>query len=162
MRPEVVLTHEFVECIPEELREGTVYVCIRFATAAHRCCCGCGREVVTPLSPTDWKLIFDGVSVSLHPSIGNWNFPCRSHYWIQHGKARRAGRWSQEMIEAGRTADAQAKARYFGGDDARAASTTPSPEMATESDEIPKMGDPGGEAPEVRIWRKILEWMLGT
>jgi len=34
--------------------------------------------VVTPLSPTGWSLIFDGETVSLYPSIGNWNFPCRS------------------------------------------------------------------------------------
>ncbi|WP_353963011.1 DUF6527 family protein [Streptomyces sp. NBC_00365] len=37
--------------------------------------CGCGRKVVTPLAPQEWKLTLDGVSVSLHPSIGNWSFP---------------------------------------------------------------------------------------
>jgi hypothetical protein len=52
------------------------------ATAIHLCCCGCGLEVVTPFAPDSWKLIFDGRTVSITPSIGNWQFPCRSHYWI--------------------------------------------------------------------------------
>ena len=116
MKPEVVFNHEFVECVPEELKERTLYVSIAFATVVHKCCCGCGREVVTPLSPTDWKLTFDGVSISLHPSIGSWNLPCQSHYWIQRNRARWAGRWSREEIEAGRAAESAAKARYYGSD----------------------------------------------
>ena len=59
--------HEFVEFIPEELKEGVLYISINYATASHLCCCGCGNRVVTPITPDDWKLIFDGVSVSLHP-----------------------------------------------------------------------------------------------
>jgi hypothetical protein len=51
-----------------------------------KCACGCGKEVVTPLSATDWKLIFDGKTVSLDPSIGNWGFPCRSHYWVRNNR----------------------------------------------------------------------------
>src|SRR5271168_3745134 len=93
------VTHQFVEHMPEHLDEGVVYVSIPYATAAHKCCCGCGREVVTPLSPTDWKLIFDGVSVSLDPSIGSWSFPCQSHYWIQHNRVRWAGRWTQDKTK---------------------------------------------------------------
>ncbi len=71
MKRETALTHEFVEYIPEHLKDGTVYVSIPFATAAHKCCCGCGKEVVTPLTPTDWQLTFDGETISLEPSIGN-------------------------------------------------------------------------------------------
>ena len=47
------LGHEFVEGIPERLEEGVLYVSILYATAMHLCACGCGREVVTPLTPTD-------------------------------------------------------------------------------------------------------------
>jgi hypothetical protein len=71
MKPPKTLTHEFVEFIPDAIEEGKIYVSIGYATAIHKCACGCGREVVTPLSPTDWKLIFDGKTVSLDPSIGN-------------------------------------------------------------------------------------------
>jgi hypothetical protein len=35
-----------------------------------------------PISPADWQLAYDGDTVSLTPSIGNWGFPRRSHYWI--------------------------------------------------------------------------------
>ena len=69
MKPNATLKHEFVEFIPEDLEQGTLYISIRFKTATHLCCCGCGNKVVTPIRPTDWKIIFDGKTVSLtHPS----------------------------------------------------------------------------------------------
>ena len=107
------IEHAFVEYIPESIEEGVLYVSMPFATAVHRCCCGCRREVVTPLSPTDWKLIFDGESVSLAPSIGNWSFPCQSHYWITHDQIRWAGRWTTRQIEAGRERERREKEAYF-------------------------------------------------
>src|SRR5438552_3913808 len=113
MKREITLKHQFVEYVPDDLEDGTVYVSILFATALHKCCCGCGNQVVTPLSPTDWTLIFDGVSVSLDPSIGNWNFPCQSHYWIEKNRVRWAPRWSQKEIAAGRAHDQLAKKEHF-------------------------------------------------
>src|SRR5260370_37386549 len=82
MRQEKLLRHEFVEFIPdsEHMEEQTLYVSMQFATVIHKCCCGCGKEVITPLSPTDWKLIFYGKTISLDPSIGNWSFECHLHY----------------------------------------------------------------------------------
>jgi hypothetical protein len=113
MRTGPRVVHRFVEPIPGEIEEGTVYVSLEFATAIHLCACGCGTEVVTPLSPTDWKLIFDGESISLDPSIGNWSMPCRSHYWIRRGRVHWAPQWSEDQIEAGRKADRARKADYF-------------------------------------------------
>ena len=113
MKPEILLNHEFVEFIPGELNEGTIYVSMRFATASHLCVCGCKNKVVTPLRPTDWKLIFDGKTISLHPSIGNWNFPCRSHYWIKNNQVQWASQWSQYEIDAGRVYDRWTKDEYF-------------------------------------------------
>lgn len=84
------ISHEFVDTIPDHLEHGVVYVSIPYATAVHSCCCGCGYEVVTPLHPLQWSLIFDGETVSLTPSIGNWSFPCGSHYWIRAGHVRKA------------------------------------------------------------------------
>ncbi len=52
--------HRFVEVIPDQLEEGIVYISIQYGTAVHKCVCGCGNEVVMPISPTDWKLGFDG------------------------------------------------------------------------------------------------------
>ena len=103
------LRHEFVEFIPDILEDGTLYITLKLATAIHKCACGCGQEVVTPLSPQDWSMKYDGEAVSLWPSIGNWSFPCRSHYWIVKGRIRPARRWSQTEIEMARKAG---KKRY--------------------------------------------------
>ncbi len=107
------IDHQFVQYIPEELEDGKVYITVEFATAVHKCCCGCENKVVTPLSPTDWELTFNGESISLEPSIGNWSFPCQSHYWIKRNQVRWAQRWSQSKIDAGRARDRVAKERYF-------------------------------------------------
>lgn len=81
--------HRFVENIPEIIEEGIIYITVIYGTAVHKCACGCGNEVVTPFSKSDWKLLFDGI-VSLMPSIGNWNFDCKSHYWITDSRVIRA------------------------------------------------------------------------
>jgi hypothetical protein len=107
------IAHEFVEFIPEQLEDGVVYVTVEYATAVHRCCCSCGSEVVTNFSPIDWKLIFDGETISLDPSIGNWSFPCQSHYFIRQSKVVWAGKWSPEQIAAGRERDRARKTAYF-------------------------------------------------
>jgi hypothetical protein len=103
------LKPEFVRAIPERPEPEKLYVSIDFATTLHLCCCGCGNEVVAPLSRTDWSVIYNGESVSLHPSIGNWSFQCRSHYWVKQGRIEWAPRWSQEEVERGRSLDRLAK-----------------------------------------------------
>jgi len=113
MKRKRLLTHKFVEYIPDDLKEGVIYVSIPFATAVHKCCCGCGNEVVTPLSPTDWQLTFDGASISLYPSIGNWNFDCKSHYLIIRDKVQWVERLNLFDIEAGRAQDHSAKSIYY-------------------------------------------------
>lgn len=108
------LQHRFIPNIPRKLELGVLYISIECATAMHSCCCGCGEEVVTPLTPTDWQLTFDGETVSLWPSIGNWNFACRSHYVIERSEVIEALPWSDRRIEQGRFRDKLAKSRYFG------------------------------------------------
>jgi hypothetical protein len=148
MKQAAVLKHEFVEFIPDVLDDGVLYVSIGYATAAHKCCCGCGYEVATPLSPTDWKLVYDGVSVSLDPSIGNWGFPCKSHYWIQCNRVAWAPTWTEREIAAGRARDAQAKKRYF------------------DIDKDSKEGDTngrviGGKGVKTRqgFWQRLKRWL---
>ena len=109
------IRHEFVEFIPSNKVDGVVYVSIKYATAVHNCCCGCGNKVVTPLSPTDWRLIFDGETISLYPSIGNWNFDCQSHYWIKNDKVEWAPKWTHEQIEHGRKIEKEEKQAFFKG-----------------------------------------------
>lgn len=96
------LSHQFAEHIPEVLEHGTLYVSMEHSVAIHRCCCGCGNEVVTPLSPTDWSLTYNGATISLHPSIGNWSFDCQSHYWIRHNTVEWDRQWSRSEIAANR------------------------------------------------------------
>lgn len=91
------MTLNFVELMPKEIEDGVLYISMEYATAIHRCACGCGNKVVTPLSPKDWKLTFNGESISLSPSIGNWNFDCKSHYWIVNNNIKWDVSWPQEI-----------------------------------------------------------------
>lgn len=103
----------FVDSIPSHLDNDTLYISMSYATAIHKCCCGCGQEVVTPFSPTDWELIYDGVSVSLFPSIGNWSFRCQSHYWIENNNVKWTKQWHPPYVQAGRIYDRQAKDAFY-------------------------------------------------
>lgn len=107
------LGHEFVEFIPPRLQGNTLYVSMKYAIAVHLCPCGCGNKVVTPLSPAEWRLIYDGDSVSLEPSVGNWEFPCRSHYWITRDQIIWARAWNKEEIARGRQRDEADLAAYL-------------------------------------------------
>lgn len=99
------LRPEFVESVPSSLEEGVLYVSQKYHTSIHLCCCGCGREVVTPIGPARWALsVLDG-RVSLSPSIGNWSYPCRSHYWIRSNRVEWAGQLSARKISEIRARD---------------------------------------------------------
>ena len=104
----------YVESFPKNLEEGVLYISRSFKTACHLCCCGCGTKIVTPLRNTEYQLTDSGGKVSLFPSIGNWNLPCRSHYLIQNGRVVVAGSMSQAEINQGRAHDAAEKQAYFG------------------------------------------------
>ncbi|HUF72864.1 MAG TPA: DUF6527 family protein [Gammaproteobacteria bacterium] len=108
------LQYRPVDTIPRAIDEGVLYVSQEYATVVHKCCCGCGHEVVTPLGPTDWKIAIVGDAVSVYPSIGNWSLPCRSHYSIDRGHVRWAAQWSEAQISYGRARDRIAKQRLYG------------------------------------------------
>lgn len=93
------MRHEFVEFIPEEIEEDKLYISIEYDVAKHKCPCGCGTEIVTPLSPVGWKLIYNGDTVSLEPSIGNWQQDCKSHYYIKNDQFVWAGKISESNME---------------------------------------------------------------
>ena len=96
---------EYVEFIPEHIEEGVLYISERYRTAVHMCCCGCGREVVTPLSPAEWLVKRNGGRVSLWPSIGNWSYPCRSHYVIWDSRILEAKAMTERQIQRGKAND---------------------------------------------------------
>lgn len=96
------LAHRFVTSVPDVLDPGVLYVSVDYDTTIHLCACGCGSQVVLPLHPSAWRVTYDGETVSMTPSVGNWSFPCRSHYWIEHGRIRWAPAWTDAQVAAGR------------------------------------------------------------
>lgn len=80
------ITPIFIEQFPNHLDEGILYISIKFNTAVHLCACGCKSETITKIAPKEWCFKYDGKDISLFPSIGNWDYACRSHYWIRNGQ----------------------------------------------------------------------------
>jgi hypothetical protein len=113
------VTHQFVEHVPTPLEDGVVYVSIAFGTVVHKCCCGCGDKVVTPLTPVDWAVTYDGQSISLCPSIGRWDAPCQSHYWIWNNRVIWSARWSKDKVNTLKRHEAGLRDDFFGLDQDR-------------------------------------------
>ncbi len=104
---------EYVDFIPTTLDDGVLYISKKFRTAGHLCCCGCGTKIVTPLREAEYRLTDQQGLVSLHPSIGNWNYPCQSHYLIKSNRVIWARQMSREEIRLGRARDDALKEAYF-------------------------------------------------
>jgi hypothetical protein len=104
---------ELVELMPSTLEPGVLYVSRKYRTAAHLCACGCGEKIRTQLGPLGWKFTSERSGPSLYPSIGNWQKPCRSHYFIRRGQVV----WSTALSEAevlyGRQAELKHRDAYF-------------------------------------------------
>ncbi len=106
-----------VRYIPKLPEPGLLYVSEEFGAAVHLCACGCGCKVSTPIGPTDWAIEDTLAGPTLTPSVGNWQLPCKSHYWIREGSIVWSGAWTPEQIVAGRRAEEHRHRAYF---DARA------------------------------------------
>ena len=104
---------ERVQYMPQHLDLGVLYVAEQFGAAAHLCPCGCGTKVRTPLGPTEWALEETAAGPSLSPSVGNWQHPCQSHYWITGGEVVWAKQWTPEEIAAGQRREEQRREAYF-------------------------------------------------
>ncbi|MBW3021253.1 hypothetical protein KY334_08210 [Candidatus Woesearchaeota archaeon] len=73
--------------MPKIKEPGILYISKEFELAIHLCACGCGGECVTPTN--EWHLReFEDGTVTLRPSIGNWNGekPYHAHYYITNNK----------------------------------------------------------------------------
>jgi hypothetical protein len=97
----------FVESFPTPMEPGILYVSTAFSTAGHICPCGCGREVVTKLSPARYKVTFDG-EISLSPSVAATGLPCNSHYFITRGEVDWHGQLNTRQADRARGADRRA------------------------------------------------------
>lgn len=79
--------HLFVDSIPVKLQDGVLYVCIKHHIVSHLCACGCGHRIDTPLDPDEWSVTYNGETISLWPSVGNYDIPCHSHYYMTNNIA---------------------------------------------------------------------------
>ena len=96
----LAITPEFVDTVPPaaEMKDGVVYISEKYDVAIHMCACGCRNQTVMPINfigddgkktTYGWDYTWvatDLVSVSFSPSIGNFAFPCKSHYFIRNNK----------------------------------------------------------------------------
>jgi len=139
------LRPEYVELMPKVIEEGVLYISKKYSTAVHKCCCGCGQKVVTPLKPTEWSLSVAAGGVSLRPSIGNWSFPCRSHYWIRNNQVVWAGDMSAAEIERGRRLDRAAKQEYF---------------ARTGNNQATPINPPSARKPG--LWKRLTNWLTSS
>lgn len=104
---------ERVQFMPTALEPGLLYFAEEYGTAAHLCACGCGTKIRTPIGPTEWRIEDGPRGVSVRPSIGNWQHPCRSHYLITHGEIRWSRQWTNQEILAGRAREAARRTDYY-------------------------------------------------
>ena len=82
------LTPNYCDYIPDELKEGVLYISTNFKIAIHLCACGCGEQTVTPLGKDEWTLKDGGGKITLRPSIGNFlgESPYHAHYYVTENK----------------------------------------------------------------------------
>ena len=81
------ITPKFVDCMPENLTEGVLYISEKYHCVIHLCACGCKLETVTDINtPEGWIFTNNNGLVTLDPSIGNFQFFCKSHYYIRNNE----------------------------------------------------------------------------
>lgn len=99
--------------MPDIIEDGILYISLNYGTVIHKCACGCGSEVNTPLTPTGWKMLYNGEAISLKPSVGNWSFDCKSHYWITNNEVEWSLKWSDETIHEVRSVEDSEREEYY-------------------------------------------------
>ncbi len=89
-----------------EMKDGIIYISEEREIAIHKCLCGtCGNETVMPLNRTVYQALGmmgnnkkprshgwdftknDNGTITFTPSVGNFQFPCKSHYIITNSVA---------------------------------------------------------------------------
>jgi hypothetical protein len=88
--------------MPKVFEHGILYISHRFKVAIHLCACGCGEKTVMPTGDSnniaEWDMTTKKIegtteadrpndfTVTFRPSVGNQQFPCKSHYYITDSK----------------------------------------------------------------------------
>lgn len=110
-----ILKPVYVQYVPpaDSIKQGELYISQEFQTAVHKCYCGCGEEVVTPLNPAQWRFSEKDGKVSLYPSIGNWSYQCQSHYFIKDNQILWASAFTEAAIRRVQANDQRAIENYI-------------------------------------------------
>jgi hypothetical protein len=91
---------------PANLEPDAVYVNEDFELASLLCPCGCAHKI-TLLYPDGHTVDNDGGYATVSPSIGVWDAPCRSHFYITRGHVDWCPSWSDERIQVSMAAQRQ-------------------------------------------------------
>ena len=124
---------------------------LEYNTANHLRACGCGSEVVTILGPADSSITYNGRGVSISTSIGNSNFLCKSHYWIEDNRIVWEASMTPQLTALSRARDKAVKVREYG---------TPRLAAGAQPPAEPQAGAPaklsvGVEKPQA-WWRRLM------
>lgn len=78
----------FTTGITSYLEQGKLYVNENYKVVRRLCPCGCGSLVQTPIDGSDysWQYTNHNGKITLRPSIGNFELPCKSHYYITENR----------------------------------------------------------------------------
>ena len=80
------ISPQWVHERPAHFEHGTLYIQPSSRVTYHLCPCGCGTPVYVDLHPDGWRMEYNGIDVSLWPSVGNYHQKCQSHYFIVDNK----------------------------------------------------------------------------
>jgi len=103
---------KFVELMPQVLESGILYVSTTYLLMVHLCACGCKEKVVLPIHPKQWRFTYNGDDVTVHPSVGNIETDCNSHYWITSGDVEWSANISSTEAVRKRARDQQETSRH--------------------------------------------------
>lgn len=87
---QVTIKPVFVDVIPDFYVQDEVYISMKYKVSKHLCLCGCGEMTIMPfdLIPNQWwTIVENGDLISFIGSVGNFRFPCKSHYIITNNVA---------------------------------------------------------------------------
>lgn len=101
----MTIVPKFIDRVPSTIEEGIIYISTSVNTAVHLCPCGCKTEIVTPIDPSEWRITYDGETISLYPSVGVWGAKCKSHYWIKKNQVEWSRMYSDREIEEVRASE---------------------------------------------------------
>jgi len=89
-KKKVKVKYKICKILPslKDMENNVVYISKKYLSTSHKCICGCGIQIHMGLMPNEWKYQIDSNNkISMQPSVGNYQIPCKSHYIFYKGNA---------------------------------------------------------------------------